>query len=251
MAPFATATSASTEYAVVRALSTSDELRRRAPTTEATAPYAASERAMASETVPTNAATSADQGRGRSLARGRRPVLLAVLDQHRVGVKRAVVTERPLQDDTDPRSEQRGSSGSMDDGHPGRSVGDDEVDAVTVLVNRARDNQAAETKTLARGRPLLQQLGRCHVVDEVARERARSDPRQAPGDQDEQDNDPRAHASDSIAGFGDPSRQRAGPVPPPRATSLRRRSDDDTNGARRAVGIGLVLAPRRGEPLDA
>src|ERR671923_177299 len=210
MAPFATATSASTEYAVVRALSTSDALRRRAPTTEATAPYAASERAMASETVPTNAATSADQGRGRSLARGRRPVLLAVLDQHRVGVKRTVVAERALEDDADAGSKQRGGATFMDDGHPGRSVGDDEVDAVTVLVNRARDNLAAETKPLARGWPLLQQLGRCHVVDEIARERPRSDPRQAPGDQDEQDNDPRAHASDSIAGFRDPSRQRAG-----------------------------------------
>src|ERR671924_173653 len=232
MAPFATATSASTEYAVVRALSTSDALRRRAPTTEATAPYAASERAMASETVPTNAATSADQGRGRSLARGRRPVLLAVLDQHRVGVKRTVVAERALEDDADAGSKQRGGATFVDDGHPGRSVGDDEVDAVTVLVNRARDNLAAETKPLARGWPLLQQLGRCHVVDEIARERPRSDPRQAPGDQDEQDNDPRAHASDSIAGFRDPSRQRAGT----RAPRARPRCDAAQTTMRTARG---------------
>src|ERR671919_1066044 len=214
MAAFATATSPRTEYAVVRALSTSDALHRRAPTTEATAPYAASERAMASETVPTNAATSADHGRGWRFARGGWSVLLAVLDQHGVRVKRTVGAERALEDDADAGSEQRGGAASMDDGHPGRSVGDDEVDAVTALVNRARDNLAAETKTLARRGMLLQQLGRRHVVDEVAREPARSDPRQAPGDQDEQDNDPRAHTSDSIAGFGDPSRQRAGPVPP-------------------------------------
>src|ERR671919_2118744 len=249
MAAFATATSPRTEYAVVRALSTSDALHRRAPTTEATAPYAASERAMASETVPTNAATSADHGRGWRFARGGWSVLLAVLDQHGVRVKRTVGAERALQDDADAGSEQRGGAASMDDGHPGRSVGDDEVDAVTVLVNRARDDLAAETKPLARGRPLLQQLGRCHVVDEVARERARSDPRQAPGDQDEQDNDPSAHASDSIAGFADPSRQR-GARTTASATSLRRRSDDDANGARSAVSLGLVLPPRRGEPHD-
>ena len=68
----------------MRALSSIDAFRRRTPTMAMAPPYSASANAIASETVPTNAATSADLRGGRRLAGRRRPVLLAVLHEHRV-----------------------------------------------------------------------------------------------------------------------------------------------------------------------
>ena len=121
------------------------------------------------------------------------PWALAVLDQHRVRVERAVGAERALEHHPHTGLEQRRGPPRVDHRHPGRAVGDHEVHTAANVADGAGDHLAAQAQALTLRRLLLEQLGGGHEVYEAPRQGSGADPGEAADDQYEEHDDADAH----------------------------------------------------------